>query len=70
MTTLPCMACGGTVTADRLDPGPGVLAHIRSQRHIVWSRRWTRTCSGCRMVTIPGDRDLCQGCRRTRELVA
>lgn len=64
----PCVACGGLVAADPGDPGPGVLAHIRSERHRVWSRQITRTCPDCRIVTIPGDRDRCRGCRRTLEL--
>jgi len=29
-------ACGGVITADVIDPGPEVLRHNRSLRHLVW----------------------------------
>ena len=69
VTTLPCLGCGGTVTADPEAPGPGVLVHVRGERHAAWSGRIRRTCQDCRMVTIPAHRERCHGCTRTRARV-
>ena len=68
--TRPCLACGGTIEADPARPGPGVLAHVRSERHLLWSRGERWLCPDCRMVTIPATRERCRGCARTREMVA
>lgn len=34
----PCL-CGGVVTADPVDPAPGVVLHQETERHREWSAR-------------------------------
>ena len=63
----PCLACGGVVTADPSDPGPGVREHRASESHQAWLRGARGICPGCRMVRIPAHRTRCHGCRRELE---
>ena len=69
--TEPCLMCGGSITAgpDFESIRVAVLTHNRSERHAMAREGSpTRTCPGCRMVTIPAWRERCHGC--SREAVA
>ena len=66
-------ACGWPVTADYLDPGPGVTAHVRSPQHRSWSDRTSLvpressegpTASPVTLVDVSGHRKVRPAVRR------
>lgn len=49
-----CRACGGAITADTDDPGPGVLMHIRSPRHQAWRLGMVLEVVDAGLMTVDG----------------
>ena len=70
--TVAC-ACGWPVTADPLDPSPGVQAHVQAPQHRQWSDRTSivpressegPTASPVTLVDVSGHRQVRPAFRR------